>query len=116
MHEGEFMGVPPTNGEDYNSFRSLPSAPRRRMAICSEPVEPAGSDGPASPSTATPKPRAVQEQLEGALKTNILFAHLEEEERREVFDAMIEIEHKKNDIIIRQGMCESLLLARVATS
>lgn len=87
-------------GEDYNSFRSLPSAPRRRMAICSEPVEPT-SDGPASPST--PKPRAVQELLEGALKTNILFAHLEEEERKEVFDAMNEVEFKEGDIIIRQG-------------
>jgi cAMP-dependent protein kinase regulator len=87
---------------DYDSyFHSLPSAPRRRMAICSEPVDTGALDS--APVPLMPKSPQLHRELEEALRTNILFAHLEEEERKEVFDAMVEVKYAAGEVIIRQG-------------
>jgi hypothetical protein len=81
------------------------SLQRRRMAISSEPVDLSGfdTDLPGNGVPNTPKSPETLQALEEALRTNVLFAHLEEDERRQVFDAMIEVKFNANDIIIQQG-------------
>jgi len=71
----------------------------RRGAICAEPI---GSPSDVS-IKGVPKSKEDQERLAIALKKHIMFAHLEEEERQAVFDAMVEVKYKKGDVIIRQG-------------
>ncbi len=79
------------------------SLQRRRGAISSEPVDITNLDEEV-PTPKVPKSQETQQALEAALRTNVLFAHLEEDERRQVFDAMIEVNYKAGDVIIRQGI------------
>jgi len=78
---------------------------RRRMAISSEPVDLTGlEDGDHHAAVPhTPKSPETLQALEAALSTNVLFAHLEEDERRQVFDAMAEVRFAAGDTIIQQG-------------
>eukprot|EP01087_Luapelamoeba_hula_P013554 TRINITY_DN386_c0_g1_i3.p1 TRINITY_DN386_c0_g1~~TRINITY_DN386_c0_g1_i3.p1 ORF type:complete len:392 (+),score=71.86 TRINITY_DN386_c0_g1_i3:235-1410(+) len=80
-----------------------PPAPRgkRRMAICSEPAEIDVDNASAIP--VIEKTKQTQERLDRALKTNVLFSHLEQDERREVFNAMEEKKFKAGANIIKQG-------------
>ncbi|EAL67645.1 protein kinase A regulatory subunit [Dictyostelium discoideum AX4] len=72
---------------------------KRRGAISSEPL----GDKPATPLPNIPKTVETQQRLEQALSNNIMFSHLEEEERNVVFLAMVEVLYKAGDIIIKQG-------------
>ncbi|KAL6050502.1 cAMP-dependent protein kinase type I-alpha regulatory subunit [Balamuthia mandrillaris] len=102
MDVGGASGAAPELEEEDAHFLSMRSAPRRRMAICSEPVD--TNELEERPyEAAVPKDPETQQRLERALRHNILFAHLEEEERKEVFDAMFVVHHKAGDIIIKQG-------------
>jgi len=73
---------------------------KRRGAICSEPPK---SEESATIRYYIPKSLETQLRLENALKKNIMFAHLEEDQRREIFSAMFEVQFKVGDTIIRQG-------------
>ncbi|GAM17152.1 hypothetical protein SAMD00019534_003270 [Acytostelium subglobosum LB1] len=72
---------------------------KRRGAISSEPL----GDKPVGTITNVPKSGETQQRLQQALQKNILFNHLEEEERNSVFAAMFEVNYKAGDVIIRQG-------------
>jgi len=50
-----------------------------------------------------PKTRDESEILNDALDTHIMFAHLEEEERQAIFDAMFQVKFSSGTVIIRQG-------------
>lgn len=41
--------------------------------------------------------------LSKAIEKNVLFKHLDEGERSEIFDAMFPVVHQKNEVIINQG-------------
>ncbi len=41
--------------------------------------------------------------LSKAIEKNVLFKHLDEGERSEIFDAMFPVVHKQDEIIIKQG-------------
>jgi len=71
---------------------------KRRGAICCEPPR-AERDA----RSFIPKDKGTQLHLENALKKNIMFSHLEDDQRREVFGAMFEVRFKVGDTIIRQG-------------
>jgi len=71
---------------------------KRRGAICCEPPKSASGV-----NSFTPKDKNTQEYLDNALKKNIMFSHLEDDQRAEVFGAMFEVFFKAGDIIIRQG-------------
>jgi cAMP-dependent protein kinase regulator len=105
---GEDMQVTSPDGSPVDIDPTLSgnrSLQRRRMAISSEPVDLSGFDsdlaGNGVPNT--PKSPETLQALEEALRTNVLFAHLEEDERRQVFDAMVEVKFHANDVIIQQG-------------
>jgi len=79
--------------------KKIPLRVSRRGAISSEP--PSSKSNVVLPSY--PKNKEQQQRLETALSKHIMFAHLEEEERQSVFNAMFEISFKKGEEIIRQG-------------
>lgn len=70
---------------------------KRRGAICCEPPK---VDRHAR---WIPKDQGTQNHLDNALKKNIMFSHLEDDQRREVFDAMFEVRFKAGTTIIQQG-------------
>jgi cAMP-dependent protein kinase regulator len=50
-----------------------------------------------------PKDAATMVALTKAISKNVLFAHLDEGERSEIFDAMFPVNHSAGEIIIQQG-------------
>ncbi len=74
---------------------------QRRGAICAEPI--GNEDDDKEPRVSTPKTKEQQERLDMALKKHIMFAHLEEEEKQAIFDAMSEVSFKEGDVVIKQG-------------
>ena len=50
-----------------------------------------------------PKSPEAQQRLEDALHANIMFAHLDVDERSQVFDAMFQVEYEAGATIIKQG-------------
>lgn len=50
-----------------------------------------------------PKDYKTMEALKKAIAKNILFSHLEEDERSDIFDAMFPVETRAGDAIIQQG-------------
>ncbi|ELR19474.1 cyclic nucleotidebinding domain containing protein [Acanthamoeba castellanii str. Neff] len=89
---------------DTNAFATPEPAGRRRRAIFGESVEPAGLEASiASLPRPHPKSAETQQALEQALKTNVMFSHLERDDRAELFDAMFEVRYGPGDTIINQG-------------
>ncbi|EGC30584.1 cAMP-dependent protein kinase regulatory subunit [Dictyostelium purpureum] len=86
----------PTQNQQYMSSNITR---KRRGAISSEPL----GDQPATPLPLIPKTAETQKRLEQALSKNIMFNHLEEEERNTIYSAMDEALYKAGDIIIKQG-------------
>ncbi|EFA74930.1 protein kinase A regulatory subunit [Heterostelium album PN500] len=72
---------------------------KRRGAISSESL----GEQPVNAIPTIPKSEETQQRLDQALKKNIMFSHLEEEERNSVFAAMFEVHYKQGDVIIKQG-------------
>lgn len=50
-----------------------------------------------------PKDADTKEAIQKALAHNLLFLHMDESEKQDVFDAMFPVEYKKDDVIIKQG-------------
>jgi len=105
MMESEMEEDPNMNDHRANSKDNANNAPKfplrsgRRGAICAEPI---GTSSSVS-LRVVPKSKEASDRLAAALRKHIMFAHLEEEERQAVFNAMFEVRYKKGDIIIRQG-------------
>jgi len=73
---------------------------KRRGAICSEPPK---ADNPFLRSFVPPKDDITKLHIENALKRGIMFAHLEDDQRTAVFNAMSEVRFKAGATIIQQG-------------
>lgn len=50
-----------------------------------------------------PKDYKTTAALQKAIKRNLLFSHLEDDEKSEIFDAMFQVEHKAGEVVIQQG-------------
>jgi cAMP-dependent protein kinase regulator len=50
-----------------------------------------------------PKDYKTTQALQAAIAKNILFSHLEDDERRDIFDAMFMVKHEADEVIIQQG-------------
>jgi len=73
---------------------------KRRGAVSSEP---AGEVEALPVNNPTPKDEQTNKRLDNALQKHILCSHLDETERKEIFDAMVEVSYSKGDTIIQQG-------------
>jgi cAMP-dependent protein kinase regulator len=50
-----------------------------------------------------PKDEKAMASLQKAIEKNVLFKYLEENQRKEIFDAMFQVIHNPGEIIIKQG-------------
>ncbi|RCN43263.1 cyclic nucleotide-binding domain protein [Ancylostoma caninum] len=72
----------------------------RRTGISAEPIK---EDDTEYKKVVIPKDEATRKSLEAAMSKNLLFAHLEEDEAKTMFDAMFPVEKQAGETIIEQG-------------
>merc|ERR1711910_223882 len=95
---------PSADGEDVESPMPLPqnfSAVRRRGAISAEPIT--EEDVAAYVKKVVPKDFKTMASLSKAIAKNVLFSHLDENERSDIFDAMFPVNALPGEVIIQQG-------------
>lgn len=74
---------------------------RRRGAVSAEPIR--EEDAASYVKKVVPKDDATMASLERAIAKNVLFAHLDDSERSDIFDAMFAKEADECEVIIQQG-------------
>jgi len=95
---------PGAEGEDAESPMPLPqisSAVRRRGAISAEPIT--EEDVATYVKKVVPKDYKTMASLSKAIAKNVLFSHLDENERSDIFDAMFPVNALPGEVIIQQG-------------
>ncbi|CAF0805821.1 unnamed protein product [Adineta steineri] len=73
----------------------------RRGAVSAEPYK--EEDATSYVKTVIPKDYATMQALSKAIQTNLLFSHLDDNEKSDIFDAMQPFNYKADDTIIQQG-------------
>ncbi|CAK5078618.1 unnamed protein product [Meloidogyne enterolobii] len=79
----------------------LPQGNRRRLGVSAE--VPDENEAANYQRVVIPKDDDTQKALRQAMCRNVLFAHLDVDEQKAIFDAMFPVEKKKGEIIIEQG-------------
>ncbi|XP_037094004.1 cAMP-dependent protein kinase type I regulatory subunit-like [Pollicipes pollicipes] len=96
---------PPASPEDGDDLSPLPAPSagpvRRRGAISAEPVT--EDDATSYVKKVVPKDYKTMAALSKAIAKNVLFSHLDENERSDIFDAMFAQNFLKDETIIQQG-------------
>jgi len=96
---------PDAEGEDAESPMPHPSQfqskERRRGAISAEPIT--EEDVAAYVKKVVPKDFKTMASLSKAIAKNVLFSHLDENERSDIFDAMFPVSAIPGEVIIQQG-------------
>jgi len=95
---------PNADGEDAESPMPLPhiqSAVRRRGAVSAEPIT--EEDVATYVKKVVPKDYKTMASLSKAIAKNVLFSHLDENERSDIFDAMFPVNALPGEVIIQQG-------------
>lgn len=77
------------------------SSGRRRGGISAEPVT--EEDATSYVKKVVPKDYKTMAALSMAIGKNVLFSHLDENERSDIFDAMFPVTHLSGENIIQQG-------------
>ena len=73
----------------------------RRGAVSAEPYK--EEDATSYVKTVIPKDYATMQALSKAIQSNLLFSHLDDSEKSDIFDAMQPFNYKTDDVIIQQG-------------
>ena len=76
-------------------------ARERRGAVSAEPYK--EEDATSYVKTVIPKDYATMQALSKAIQTNLLFSHLDDNEKSDIFDAMQPFNYKPGEMIIQQG-------------
>merc|ERR1712209_288507 len=96
---------PDGEGEDAESPMPNPSqisqTVRRRGAISAEPIT--EEDVATYVKKVVPKDYKTMASLSKAIAKNVLFSHLDENERSDIFDAMFPVNAMPGEVIIQQG-------------
>merc|ERR1719266_1235498 len=95
---------PGAEGEDAESPMPLPQisqAVRRRGAVSAEPIT--EEDVATYVKKVVPKDFKTMASLSKAIAKNVLFSHLDENERSDIFDAMFPVSAIPGEVIIQQG-------------
>ncbi|KAK6632512.1 protein kinase A regulatory subunit [Polyplax serrata] len=93
-----------TSPEDTEDLSPLPAAQqpvRRRGGISAEPVT--EEDATSYVKKVVPKDYKTMAALSKAIAKNVLFSHLDENERSDIFDAMFPVNFLPGETIIQQG-------------
>ena len=75
--------------------------PGRRGAVSAEPIR--EEDAASYVKKVVPKDDATMASLAKAIAKNVLFSHLDDNERSDIFDAMFSSEAQEGEAIISQG-------------
>ncbi|XP_046404424.1 cAMP-dependent protein kinase type I regulatory subunit isoform X2 [Ischnura elegans] len=97
-------GGSPEEADDLSPLppSQVPSQPvRRRGGISAEPVT--EEDATSYVKKVIPKDYKTMAALSKAITKNVLFSHLDENERSDIFDAMFPVNFLRGETIIRQG-------------
>lgn len=97
------IATSPEDTEDMPAGQQGPQVPRRRGGISAEPVS--EEDATSYVKKVVPKDYKTMAALSKAIAKNVLFAHLDENERSDIFDAMFPVTFLPGEAIIRQGTC-----------
>jgi len=98
---------PPLSPDEFDDVESPvpPVQPlqsvRRRGAISAEPIT--EEDASSYVKKVVPKDYKTMSSLSKAISKNILFSHLDENERSDIFDAMFPDSAEQGEVIIQQG-------------
>ncbi|XP_076682726.1 protein kinase, cAMP-dependent, regulatory subunit type 1 isoform X1 [Andrena cerasifolii] len=95
------IATSPEDTEDIPAGQQGPQVPRRRGGISAEPVS--EEDATSYVKKVVPKDYKTMAALSKAIAKNVLFAHLDENERSDIFDAMFPVTFLPGEAIIRQG-------------
>lgn len=101
--ESKAVPLSPDDAEEAESpmpHQSL-QAVRRRGAISAEPIT--EEDASSYVKKVVPKDYKTMASLSKAIARNILFNHLDENERSDIFDAMFPVNAIQGEVIIQQG-------------
>ncbi|XP_041987549.1 cAMP-dependent protein kinase type I regulatory subunit isoform X2 [Aricia agestis] len=94
-----------SEGEADGELSPLPvpggQLPRRRGGISAEPVT--EEDATSYVKKVVPKDYKTMGALSRAIASNVLFTHLDESERADMFDAMFPVQCLQGETVIRQG-------------
>lgn len=96
------IATSPEDTEDMPAGQQGPQVPRRRGGISAEPVS--EEDATSYVKKVVPKDYKTMAALSKAIAKNVLFAHLDENERSDIFDAMFPVTFLPGEAIIRQGI------------
>lgn len=94
------------NGDESEDSVTMLPPPKavgklRRGAVSAEPFS--EEDATSYVKKVVPKDYKTMAALSKAISKNILFAHLDENERSDIFDAMFPVIHCTDEIVIKQG-------------
>ncbi|XP_076028578.1 protein kinase, cAMP-dependent, regulatory subunit type 1 isoform X3 [Oratosquilla oratoria] len=94
-----------TTPEDADDLSPMPAqvvtSKTRRGAISAEPLS--EDDATSYVKKVVPKDYKTMAALQKAISKNVLFAHLDENERSDIFDAMFPVNALPGEVIIQQG-------------
>uniref|UniRef100_A0A8R1I3U2 cAMP-dependent protein kinase regulatory subunit n=1 Tax=Caenorhabditis japonica TaxID=281687 RepID=A0A8R1I3U2_CAEJA len=93
-------GHPETADDDDIIIEPPKRSGGRRTGISAEPIK---EDDTEYKKVVIPKDDATRKSLEAAMRKNLLFAHLEEDEQKTMYDAMFPVEKTAAETIIEQG-------------
>lgn len=93
------------SGSESDSDSPLPinigQSVRRRGAVSAEPIH--EEDAASYVKKVVPKDEATMASLSKAIGKNVLFSHLDDSEKGDIFDAMFPTIAKEDEVIIQQG-------------
>ncbi|XP_028517044.1 cAMP-dependent protein kinase type I-alpha regulatory subunit isoform X2 [Exaiptasia diaphana] len=90
-----------TELEEQPPLTSKPFQRQRRGAVSAAPIT--EDEATSYVKKVVPKDYKTMAALSKAITRNILFSHLDENERSDIFDAMCLVKHSAGEIIIQQG-------------
>ncbi|VDK21425.1 unnamed protein product [Taenia asiatica] len=100
--EVQFLSSPTINASNCSSSNPISAKRRvRRGAVSGEVYT--EEDAASYVKKVVPKDYKTMTALSKAIARNVLFAHLDENERSDIFDAMFPLHRSRGDIIIKQG-------------
>ncbi|XP_071550922.1 cAMP-dependent protein kinase type I regulatory subunit isoform X1 [Panulirus ornatus] len=102
VRECERRVVTPEDADDLSPMPThITTSKTRRGAISAEPLS--EDDATSYVKKVVPKDYKTMAALQKAIGKNVLFAHLDENERSDIFDAMFPVNALPGEVIIQQG-------------
>lgn len=89
-------------GENRPVRRGLSKEKRQALTIAASSIEEEAEEANFDPGVVAKSPEEV-ERISKAVKANFLFAHLNDAQRRKIFDVMKRVSVSKDEVVIRQG-------------